>query len=88
MVLETEPPLTAKDWRGKEIKVGTRVMWHNGEWGIGAVTKISRDYYGEILLGVRWDERSSTWRKSSVGKATYSIRGRNCVVWAIQEEDL
>lgn len=88
MVLETEQPLVAYDWCGSEINVGTRVIWHNGKWGLGSVETISRSSYSdEVYLGVRWEAREKHWDQGRIGKVSYSVRPDNCTVWPVQDED-
>lgn len=56
---ETEKPVV-KDWRGKEIKIGKRVLW-SGEsgTGIGTVHMILKATWGNYYhVFVNWHEHS------------------------------
>lgn len=84
---ETEQPqLFATDWRGNAFNVGTRIVWHNGNWGVGKITRVYSDYRGRALLSVMWEARGSEWKKDKVGSTTHNIWTYHCTVWPVQDD--
>jgi hypothetical protein len=81
MVLDADVPLVAHDWRGQEIKIGTRILWRNR--GIGKVVAIGPDYYGHMMLDIQWEERTARDRVGKIGKG---INPDHCTVWPVQNE--
>ena len=77
--------LVATDWRGNEIKVGTRVIWRNNGWGIGKVVAVRREMYSRsLLLSVLWEERYSDHTR--IGNTGHGIRPYHCTALPIGVE--
>lgn len=83
--MDTDAPLL--DWRGQEIKVGTRVLWRNAGWGIGVVTAIREEKFSRVpLLDILWEERF--WDQDRIGKTGHGIRPYHLTVWPVESSSM
>lgn len=81
VLMENEKPVL--DWRGKEIKEGTRVLWRNS--ALGTVLRVYEiPYKWCAYLDIAWEERQFANTKSGPGRG---IAIHHVTVWPDQPDD-
>jgi len=76
----SEEERVAHDWRGEEVRVGTRVVYRNKGWGIGRVAYV---YSDKRHVEVRPEEKQNYRGAADIA---YPLPARSVTVWPDQSD--